>query len=102
MVNVTNSANVNAWIERTIKVLGKIDGAVNMAGVCTFDKPIKEESDEGWDLNMNVNARGTFFCIRAQLRNMKDGGSIVRLSPFLSRVGCIGWVRLLQKLKHEA
>ncbi|KAJ3535846.1 hypothetical protein NM208_g6963 [Fusarium decemcellulare] len=62
VVDVTKSVMVNEWIGKTVRVLGKLDGSVNMAGICTF-APIAEETDEMWELNMNVNAKGVFNCV---------------------------------------
>ncbi|RSL62998.1 hypothetical protein CEP53_004567 [Fusarium sp. AF-6] len=56
-----------------------------MAGICTF-ATIAGETDEMWDLNMNVNAKGVFNCVRAQIRNMQDGGSIE--NPHI-RLNCV-------------
>lgn len=77
VVDVRRSEMVNAWIDNTVKTLGKLDGAVNMAGVITPAKPITETSDEDWDFQFAVNAKGVFACLRAQLRAMGEGGSIV-------------------------
>lgn len=77
IVDVRNSQAVNAWIESTVHRLGKLDGAVNMAGVITPTAPVAEETDDNWDFNFAVNTRGVFFCIRAQLKAMTAGGSIV-------------------------
>jgi len=76
-VDVRSSQAVNSWIQSTVEKLGKLDGAVNMAGIITPAVPITEETDETWDFNFAVNARGVFFCLRAQLRAMTAGGSIV-------------------------
>jgi NAD(P)-dependent dehydrogenase (short-subunit alcohol dehydrogenase family) len=75
-VDVRDSASVNNWILRTVERLGRLDGAVNFAGVAKMANVI-DETDDSWDFQMNVNARGVFFCIRAQLRHMEKGGSIV-------------------------
>ena len=77
VVDVRHSGSVDAWIKSTVEKLGKLDGAVNMAGVISPAKPITEETDETWNFNFDVNARGVFFCLRAQLKAMSDGGSIV-------------------------
>lgn len=77
VIDVRSSQSVDAWIKSTVEKLGKLDGAVNMAGVISPGKPITEETDETWNFNFDVNARGVFFCIRAQLRAMGPGGSIV-------------------------
>jgi NAD(P)-dependent dehydrogenase (short-subunit alcohol dehydrogenase family) len=48
-----------------------------VAGVHKDDKRIVDETDEGYALNMDVNAAGVFYCLRAQLRAISKGGSIV-------------------------
>lgn len=77
VVDVRSSQSVDAWVKSTVEKFGKLDGAVNMAGVISPAKPITEETDETWNFNFDVNARGVFFCLRAQLRAMSPGGSIV-------------------------
>ena len=82
-LDVTDSGAVNAWIERTVKELGCIDGAVNMAGIIRPATPTAALTDEDWDLTMNVNAKGVLACLRAEINAMSNGGSIV------SRMKCI-------------
>lgn len=79
VVDVRNSQSVNSWIQNTVQKLGKLDGAVNMAGVISPATPVTEISDETWEFNFAVNTRGVFFCLRAQLRAMTAGGSIVSI-----------------------
>ncbi len=79
VIDVCSSQSVDAWIEATLQRFGKLDGAVNMAGIITPAKPVAEETDETWDLNFAVNARGVFCCMRAQIWVMTAGGSIVSL-----------------------
>lgn len=76
-VDVRKSASVDSWIGKTIEKFGKLDGAANWAGVIRVN-PVVEETDENWNFVMDVNSTGVFNCIRAQLRVMKDGASIVR------------------------
>lgn len=76
-VDVRKAESVNTWIESTVEKLGKLDGAVNMAGIITPAVSIAEMTDESWNFNFDVNARGVFFCLRAQIRAMQTGGSIV-------------------------
>jgi NAD(P)-dependent dehydrogenase (short-subunit alcohol dehydrogenase family) len=77
VVDVSNSESVDSWIANTVDKLGKLDGAVNIAGIITTATPVTEVSNENWDFTFAVNVRGVFNCLRAQLRVMKDGGSIV-------------------------
>jgi NAD(P)-dependent dehydrogenase (short-subunit alcohol dehydrogenase family) len=81
VVDVRKSASVNSWVESTVARLGRLDGAVNMAGIITRACPVAETTDETWDYNFDVNARGVFFCLRAQINALKAGGSIVSLFP---------------------
>ncbi|KAJ5132050.1 hypothetical protein N7448_006208 [Penicillium atrosanguineum] len=90
VVDVRHSHSVDAWIRSTVEKLGKLDGAVNMAGVISPAKPITEETDETWNFNFEVNARGVFFCLRAQLRAMGDGGSIVSAASVFGQFGSPG------------
>lgn len=76
-IDVRDSKSVDSWIASTVQKYGKLDGAVNMAGVITKAKPITETSDEDWNFCFDVNARGVFNCLRAQLRVMTAGASIV-------------------------
>lgn len=76
-VDVSKSSEVEAWIEKTVSQLGKLDGAANVAGIFRLGSTA-EQSDQDWDAVVNVNARGVFYCMRSQVNSIKDGGSIVR------------------------
>ncbi|KIW45472.1 uncharacterized protein PV06_03863 [Exophiala oligosperma] len=91
VVDVCESRSVNHWITSTVQKLGKLDGAVNMAGIITAAKPVAEEMDETWDFNFAVNTRGVFFCMRAEIREMlKAGGSIVSAASTFGQMGSPG------------
>ncbi|CAN5344802.1 hypothetical protein BH09PAT4_BH09PAT4_09580 [soil metagenome] len=75
VVDVSNHESVDAWIEETTKRLGGLHGAANVAGVEREGlRRLADSRDEDWDFTMNVNAKGVFFCMRAQLRKMLKGG----------------------------
>ncbi|OOQ89585.1 short chain dehydrogenase/reductase family oxidoreductase [Penicillium brasilianum] len=67
-VDIPDSCQVDTWIKSTAKKLGKLDGAVNMAGVITLTMAITETTDETWnfnfddlvDLDTKVNAASAF------------------------------------------
>ena len=82
VVDVRSTESVDAWIEETVKAHGRLDGAVNFAGVITKAAHVDESRDEDWEFVMGVNATGVWKCLRAQIRAMKrlgGIGSIVRL-----------------------
>ena len=62
-----------------MKQLDGLHGAANLAGVlgATGVKKISEMEDQEWDFVMDVNLRGVFNCIRAELQRMGEGSSIV-------------------------
>ncbi|GAD99989.1 hypothetical protein BC1G_07529 [Paecilomyces variotii No. 5] len=83
--DISKADSVNAWIAKTIEHFGKLDGAANIAGVESlpgrqgvFD--IVDTPSEHWDWVVAVNQTGLFQCIKAQLRIMQSGGSIVNIS----------------------
>lgn len=78
-VDVRDESSVDLWIEKTVQRHGKIDGAVNMAGVLGKSGSITDLSSEQFDFVFSVNTRGVFNCLRAQLKVMKTG-SIVCLT----------------------
>lgn len=77
VVDISKSDSVNAWIQDIVRMFGKLDGAVNMAGIIAEPKPLKHYDDETWDRIFAVNTRGVFNCIRAELNVMSVGASIV-------------------------
>lgn len=80
VIDVRDSKTIDAWIQSTVQSLGKLDCAVNMAGVISPACPVTRMTDADWDFNFAVNARGVFACIRAQVNAMtSSGGSIVSM-----------------------
>ncbi|KAF2493019.1 3-alpha--hydroxysteroid dehydrogenase [Lophium mytilinum] len=80
VVDVRDGAQVDAWIADVVKTFGKLDGAANLAGVIpksiNIDR-VEDLKDEDWKFVMDVNITGVMYCMRAQIREMKNKGSIV-------------------------
>lgn len=66
VVDVRDSHSVDAWIDATVQKLGKLDGAVNMAGIIKHATPVVESTDDDWDSTFAVNVRGVFACLRVR------------------------------------
>lgn len=82
-VDVSRRSEVDAWIGDVVKTHSRLDGAANVAGVIGKAHGIasvSELEDEEWHKILGVNLTGTMFCLRAQLRSIVDGGSIVNVS----------------------
>jgi NAD(P)-dependent dehydrogenase (short-subunit alcohol dehydrogenase family) len=80
--DVTNSADVEAALARTIDAFGRLDAAFNNAGI---EQPVKATADlteDEWDRIVRVNLRGVFVCMKHEIPLMlrHGGGSIVNTS----------------------
>lgn len=85
--NVATASGCNAIIEAAIKGLGGLDVLVNSAGVAKLGA-VEDFDEVDWDQTLDVNLKGTFFCIRAALAALRDSkGNIVNLA---SDAGLIG------------
>ena len=81
--DVTVRGDVEAMVARTVERFGRLDGAVNNAGVTGgLFKPIADFSDEDWYGAIDTNLTGVFLCMRAQIPAMlaSGGGSIINIS----------------------
>ncbi|SKC99488.1 NAD(P)-dependent dehydrogenase, short-chain alcohol dehydrogenase family [Burkholderia sp. CF099] len=68
-------------VDAAVSEFGRIDGLVNNAGILVR-QPVEELSVEDWDLQFDINVKGTFLGSQAILPAMKKagGGSIVNIS----------------------
>ena len=77
--NVVKSQEVATWLDETIEQFGKLDGAANLAGIVgdSFgNTTVQDMTDQQWDTVMEVNVRGVFNCLRAELQRMKSGSIV--------------------------
>ena len=86
-LDVSKSQQVNDWISSTVKHFGRLDGAANIAGIELGFTNIEDLADETWDKMIAVNLSGVMYCVRAELRAMKNGGSIVNAASLAGIMG---------------
>ncbi|KAI0162711.1 hypothetical protein BJ166DRAFT_275713 [Pestalotiopsis sp. NC0098] len=82
-VDVSKRAEVDAWIDSVVAKFGRLDGAANVAGIIGRHHglaSVAELDDSEWDNIIAVNLTGMMYCLRAELRKVVDGGSIVNVS----------------------
>ncbi|MCZ6558924.1 MAG: glucose 1-dehydrogenase [SAR324 cluster bacterium] len=70
---VERSAEVLALFDRVRTELGGVDILINNAGV-VGPVPVLEMSEEEWDRQLGVNAKGPFLCSQAAARMMQSQG----------------------------
>jgi NAD(P)-dependent dehydrogenase (short-subunit alcohol dehydrogenase family) len=90
VVDVRKVPEVDAWIDATVAKFGKLDGGINMAGVIPKViniERVEDLNDEDWKFVIDVNLHGVMHCMRAQLRNMNVGGSIVNAASICGVIG---------------
>lgn len=76
-------------VNQAVKKFGKLDIAVNNAGVGGPQHPVGEYPVEGWDKVIAINLSGVFYGMRYQIPEMlKNGkGSIINVASILGSVG---------------
>ncbi|KAF5579838.1 hypothetical protein FPCIR_10903 [Fusarium pseudocircinatum] len=80
VVDISNENQVRDWIIETVQRFGRLDGAANIAGIFK-PRSIYDSTVHDWDLMMNVNAKGVFNCLQAQIAGIGErGGSIVTVA----------------------
>jgi rhamnulose-1-phosphate aldolase len=80
--NVADSAAVQAAIDATVLAFGGIDLVVNSAGL-SISKPLLRTTEQDWDLQHDVMAKGSFLVCKAAARPLIDqgmGGDIVYIT----------------------
>jgi A-factor type gamma-butyrolactone 1'-reductase (1S-forming) len=88
--DVTVRADVEAMVARTVDRFGRLDGAVNNAGITGgIFKPLADYSDEDWHGAIDTNLTGVFLCMRAQIPAIlaSEGGSIINISSMYGLSG---------------
>ena len=87
--DVTDGAQVRAAVAATVEAFGRLDGAVNNAGIEGTIAPIHELDDADWNRTIAVNLTGVFLCLKHELAVMlpQGSGSIVSLSSVLGVAG---------------
>jgi NAD(P)-dependent dehydrogenase (short-subunit alcohol dehydrogenase family) len=76
--DVRVEADVRRFVELTVSQFGRVDVALNNAGI-TLEKSLHEYSSAEWDDVLNTNLRGVFLAIKYQVPHMlaAGGGTIV-------------------------
>ena len=80
--DVSREEDVKAALEKTIEVYGRLDYALNNAGIEQAISPLADLTVEQWDRLIEVDLRGVFLCMKHQIPLMlkQGGGSIVNTS----------------------
>lgn len=88
LADVSKKSSVDSLVEDACKRFGKIDVMVANAGV-PGGAAAENETEEGWESVIAVNAKGVFLCDQAAARKMipQGGGTIINTASVLSFIG---------------
>jgi len=80
--DTTNRAEVDDAVKKALAEFGKIDILVNCAGRASGVRPFVTTTEEQWDLDININLKGTMNFTQAVLPHMLEHhyGKIVNFS----------------------
>ena len=94
-LDVTRKQEAEDAVVRIVKKWGHLDIWVNNAGVSTMNRFL-DLTEKDWDFNLDVNAKGTFFCSQAAAAQMAkqppDGkgglrGKIINIASMAGKRG---------------
>ena len=87
-VDVSQAADAERMISRTLDAFGRLDVLVNNAGY-GIAGTVLETDEKAWDDLMAVNVRGVFLCTKFAIPAMKanGGGTIVNTASVVAAVG---------------
>jgi len=85
--DVRNKNDCQNLVNTAVKLFGRLDIAVNNAGVSTMNRAV-DLTEEEWDFNMDVNAKGVFLSCQSQVRQFirqGTGGKIVNIASIAAK-----------------
>ncbi len=88
-IDVTKRAQVADVIETAVAEFGRLDMAVNNAGIGGMRTPTANYPAEDWDRVIAVNLTGVYYCMKAELPHIAaaGGGAIVNVASIAGLKG---------------
>lgn len=73
--DVSDDAQVQQMVERTVAAFGRLDAAFNNAGVMAKIIPTADSTRDEWDRVIGINLRGVWSSMKYELQQMERQGS---------------------------
>ena len=86
--DVSVKAQVDQMVTQAVEAFGHLDILVNNAGI-NQSAPIEELEERAWDNVLNINLKGTYFCIKSAVPVMRKQGSgrIINIASISGQTG---------------
>jgi len=99
--DVTNESEVKRMFETIVSRHGRLDMAVNNAGISTENKVISESDTVAFEAMIETNVLGLYYCMKYEVQQMlrQNGGAIVNLASIAGLNG-IPWAGTYAATKH--
>lgn len=89
-VDISKLTDVENAVKTAVITFGRLDCAVNSAGIAgTVSLPTHEYPEHDWLQMININLTGTWYCVKVQINQMlaQGGGNIVNIASAAGLVG---------------
>lgn len=81
-VDVSDAEEISTLVPFAVQTFGRLDMAVNNAGLGAMPKLVQDVTAADWDRSINVTLRGTFLALQSQVAHFvgQRSGSIVNIA----------------------
>lgn len=73
--DISTSTDVQAMVEQTVERLGRLDFAINNAGISPKQLPVDQIDEDNWDKVIAIDLKGCMLCMKYELRHMIAAGA---------------------------
>lgn len=89
--DAAQEAAQKGWVEAALKRFGRLDAAVNNAGVEGELGPVSTQTEANYDQVFDTNVKGLLFALKHQVPALTPrGGAIVNVSSMVGAIGMAG------------